>query len=35
MTDLQLGPENTGSARDDPRVWNFSAWYRLGVRYRF
>jgi hypothetical protein len=35
MTDLQLGPESTGSARGEPRVWNFSAWYRLGVGYRF
>jgi hypothetical protein len=36
MTDLQLGPEISGS--DIPwgqRTWYFSAWYRLGVGYRF
>jgi hypothetical protein len=35
VTDLQLGPENTGDARSTHRTWNFSAWYRLGVGYRF
>ena len=35
MTDLQLGPENGGRVGTDERVWHFSAWYRIGVGYRF
>jgi hypothetical protein len=35
MSDLQLGPENEGPLRDEPRIWHFSAWYRIGVGYRF
>jgi hypothetical protein len=37
MTDVQLGPENSGSSETPPgpRVWHFSAWCRLGIGYRF
>ena len=35
VTDMQFGPENGGSVGTDQRVWHFSAWYRLGIGYRF
>jgi len=34
-TDLLLGPENHGDVRSDARTWYLSAWYRIGLGYRF